>query len=80
MADDTGFSARTGLIFLIGAALGAGAALLLAPQSGSESRQQLRGYVRHTEENLDEATDKAGEASDKTGDKGRVFMQETTSA
>lgn len=81
MVDDRGFSARTvGVIFLIGAALGAGAALLLAPQSGSESRQQLRGYVRRTEENLDEVADKAGEALDKTVDKGRGIMQETTSA
>ena len=81
MVDDRGFSARTvGVIFLIGAALGAGAALLLAPQSGSESRQQLRGYVRRTEETLDEVADKAGETLDKTGDKGRAFMQETTSA
>ena len=81
MADDRGFSARTaGLIFLLGAALGAGAALLLAPQSGSESRQRLRGYVRRTEDNLDEAADKAGEALDKTVEKGRGFMQETTSA
>jgi gas vesicle protein len=80
MADDRGFSARTGLIFLMGAAVGAGAAFLLAPQSGSESRQQLRGSVRRTEENLDEAADKAGEALPKTGDKGGAFTQETTSA
>ena len=81
MADDRRLSARTArIVFLIGAALGAGAALLLAPQSGSESRQRLRGYVRRTEEHLDEAADKAGEALDKTVDEGRGFMQETTSA
>lgn len=80
MADDRRFSARTGMIFLIGAALGAGAALLLAPQSGSDSCKQLRGYAHRTEEYLDEVADKAGEALDKTGDKGRAFMQETTSA
>ena len=81
MADDRGYPARTaGLMFLIGAALGAGAALLLAPQSGSVSRQQLRGYVRRTEDNLDEVADKAGEVVGKTVDEGRGFMQKTTSA
>jgi gas vesicle protein len=81
MADDRTWSARTAaLVFLLGAALGAGAALLLAPQSGSESRQRLRGYARRTEDNLDEAADKAGEALDKTVDEGRGFMQKTTSA
>jgi hypothetical protein len=81
MADDRRFSARTaGLIVLIGAALGVGAALLLASQSGSASRQRLRGYVSRTEEHLDEAADKAGEALDRTVDEGRGFMQETTSA
>jgi len=47
MADDRGSSAAGVLLaFLSGAALGAVAALLLAPQSGRESRKQLRGYAR----------------------------------
>jgi gas vesicle protein len=81
MADDRRCSARTaGLMFLIGTALGAGAALVLAPQSGSESRQRLRGYVCRTEENLDAGADKASEVVGKTVDEGRGFMQKTTSA
>src|SRR5437764_4010374 len=35
-------------VFLGGAAVGAIAALLLAPQAGRESRQQLSEYGRHT--------------------------------
>jgi gas vesicle protein len=42
MADERGSSAAVLLAFLGGAALGAVAALLLAPQSGRESREQLR--------------------------------------
>ena len=38
--------------FLGGAALGAVTALLLAPQSGRESREQIRAYARRTGEYL----------------------------
>ena len=51
MADERGSSAATVLLaFLGGAALGAVAALLLAPQSGRETREQLRGYARRAED------------------------------
>ena len=44
MADDRGSSSAGVLLaFLGGAAIGAVAALLLAPQAGRESREQLRG-------------------------------------
>jgi gas vesicle protein len=36
-----------GLGMLIGVAIGAGAALLAAPQSGEETRERLRNRVRH---------------------------------
>ena len=53
MADDRGSSAAAVvLVFLSGAALGAVAALLLAPQTGRESREQLRVYARRAEGNL----------------------------
>jgi gas vesicle protein len=56
MEDDRGYSLRTvGLACVIGGLVGAVAALLLAPQSGRESREQLREYARRTEENLVEA-------------------------
>ena len=46
MADERGSSSGVLLAFLSGAALGAVAALLLAPQSGRESREQLREIGR----------------------------------
>jgi gas vesicle protein len=75
--DDRGCSPGTvALAFLSGAALGAVAALLLAPQSGRESREQLRVYARRAEESLREAAGKAGEAVDQVMDKGRDFVKE----
>ncbi len=80
MADERGTSLGTVLLaFLSGAALGAVAVLLLAPQSGEESREQLRGYARRTEENLRELAGKAGETLDEAVEKGREFVEENKS-
>ena len=80
MADDRGFSAgAAGVIFLIGGLAGAAAALLLAPQSGRESREQLRRYARRTEENFHELADKATEALGRAVDAGRGVIQEKKS-
>lgn len=80
MADERGTSLGTVLLaFLSGAALGAVAALLLAPQSGEESREQVRGYARRTEENLRELAGKAGETLDEAVEKGREFVEENKS-
>ena len=47
MADNRGCSlGAVGLAFVTGGLAGAAVALLLAPQSGRESREQLRGYAR----------------------------------
>ncbi len=78
MADDRGFSAgAVGLIFLIGGL--AGAALLLAPQFGRESREQLRRSVRRAEENFHELADEATEALGRAVDAGRGVIQEKKS-
>ncbi len=76
MADERGVSTATVLLaFLSGAALGAVAALLLTPQTGRETQEQLRGYARRTEENLRELAGQAGEAFEVVVDKGREFVQ-----
>ncbi len=63
MADERGSSAATVMLaFLGGAAIGAVSALLLAPQSGRESREQLRGYARRAEDNLRDLASRAGDA------------------
>ena len=48
--------------FLGGAAIGAVAALLLAPRSGRESREQIRAYARRTGEYLADFGSKTEEA------------------
>jgi gas vesicle protein len=50
--------------------------LLLAPQSGRASREQLRGYARQAEEQVHELADKAAQVWDQTMDKGRGFIKD----
>lgn len=76
MADDRGSSAATVILaFVSGAALGAVTALLLAPQSGRESREQLRGYARRAEENLRGLADQAGETFEEVVGQGKEFVE-----
>lgn len=74
MADERGSSAGVFLAFLSGAALGAVAALLLAPQSGRESREQLRGYARRAEDNLRDLAGRASESFEEVVDQGKEFV------
>ena len=75
MADDRGSSsAGVLLVFLSGAALGAVAALLLTPQTGRESREQLRGYARRAEDNLRDLADLAGGTFGEVVEDGKEFM------
>jgi gas vesicle protein len=77
MADDKGVS--SGWAFLAGVLIGAAAGLLLAPQTGRKSREQLRRYARQAEENLDDLAEVAGDAFDKAMDKGREFIEDRKS-
>jgi len=75
MADDRGSSAAAVVLaFLGGAALGAVAALLLAPQTGRESREQLRGYARRAEDNLRDLASRAGDAVEGVVEEGKEFV------
>jgi gas vesicle protein len=75
MADDRGSSSAAAvLVFLSGAALGVVAALLLAPQTGRESREQLRGYARRAEGNLRDLAGCAGEVFEEVVGEGKEFV------
>ena len=74
MADDRGSSAAVVLAFLTGSALGAVTALLLAPRSGEESRDLLRGYARRAEDNLRDLAGRAGEAFEDVVGEGRAYV------
>lgn len=76
-AEDNGYSAgAVAFAFLAGAVIGAGAALLLAPQSGVETRRLLKNYAEKAEE---EALEKAKEAKatmDTAIEQGKQFLNE----
>ena len=77
MADNRGCSlGAVGLAFVTGGLAGAAVALLMAPQSGRESREQVRGYTRRAEEYAHELADTATQVMDQAVDKGREFVQE----
>jgi gas vesicle protein len=65
--DYAGFSA-----FLAGALIGAGVALLLAPQTGSELRGMLRSYANRAK---DEISERGREAWDTAVERGKDYME-----
>ncbi len=73
MADERESSAVL-LAFLSGAALGAVAALLLAPQTGRESRDQLRGCARRADDNFRDLAGRAGAVFEGVVDQGKEFV------
>jgi gas vesicle protein len=80
MGDDRGFSpGAVGLAFLSGALIGVAAALLLAPKSGRETREQLRGYARKAEDDVRDLAEKAGQALDRAVERGMDLVQEKKS-
>src|SRR6476646_8812535 len=75
MENDKGCSlGAVGLAFLTGGLAGAAVALLLAPQSGRESREQVRGYARRAEEQVQELAEKATDFMDEAVEAGRTAM------
>src|SRR6476619_4218575 len=75
MEHERGLGATAVLVFLGGAALGAIAALLLAPQSGHKTREQLRRYARKAEHTLREAATEAGERLEEAVQEGKEYVE-----
>lgn len=69
-------SATVVLAFLSGAAIGAIAALLLAPQSGEATQRQVRGYARKAGKGLRDVSGKAEGAWDDVIEQGREFLKD----
>jgi gas vesicle protein len=73
----SGTSASTVLLAVLGGAiLGAGIALLYAPQSGRRTREKLKGLGEDAEDYALELWDKAGESLGKVELKGEKWAQE----
>lgn len=80
MADEKGTSLTTVVVsFLAGAAIGSGLALLFAPKTGKEVREQIRDL---TEDAVDKIKEYARDAQDKiisTYDSGKDLVMEKKS-
>jgi len=75
---ETKCSAQTvALAFLGGAIAGVVAGILLAPKSGEETRRELRGYARKTEEEVIEKAKEARAALDEVIERGKHVVAET---
>ena len=78
--NNDGFSASSVfLAFILGGIVGAGAALLMAPQSGKETREKIKGLADDIKER---ATGYAGQIKDKvasTVEDGKGFFEEKKS-
>ncbi len=68
-------SAAVGLAFLQGAIIGAIGALLLAPRSGREFRQQIKGYAQQTGEKFRDVASNGQEALQHTLEEGRNLAE-----
>jgi gas vesicle protein len=75
MEHERGGGATGVFAFLSGAALGAIAALLLAPQSGRKTREQLRGYARQAEDTLREVANEAGQKFEEALNEGKEYVE-----
>ena len=64
------------LAFLGGAMAGVVAGLLLAPQSGEETRRALKGYARRAEDEILEQAKEARAALDESIERGKHFIAE----
>ncbi len=72
--EDTGLVAT--LAFLGGAAAGIMVGLLLAPRSGKDTRREIKGYARKTEDEVIERAKEARVALDEVINRGRQFVDE----
>jgi gas vesicle protein len=79
-AEDNGYWAGSvGFAFLAGAIIGVGTALLLAPQSGAETRNLLKTYAEKAEEEMRGTAKEVRATLDTTIERGKQFIKEKKS-
>lgn len=80
MKDEEGFSSGSVLLsFLLGGMVGAGLALLLAPQSGPEARKKIMEIADDVKEKASDYVTQAKEKVTSTVEKGKNFVDEKKS-
>ena len=62
--------------FITGAVVGAGVALLFAPQAGAQLRGLLYDYAARAKDELDEAVDHGTEVLDSAVERGQEFVKQ----
>ena len=81
MANNSGASAGSvALAFLSGALLGAVTAVILAPQTGRESRERVTGYARRTGNDLRDLKNRATDSVEEVVGRGRELVDEVSCA
>lgn len=81
MGTNSGASAGSvALAFLSGALLGAVTAVILAPQTGRESRERVTGYARRTSDDLRDLKDRATDSVEEIVGRGRELVDEVSCA
>lgn len=79
--EDDGFSSGSVLLsFLLGGMVGAGLALLMAPQSGQETRRKIRELADDVRDRTNEYVSQAKEKLVSTVEKGKDAIEEKKSA
>lgn len=80
MKEDGGFGSGSMLLsFLLGGVVGAGLALLLAPQSGEETRRQIREFADDVKDKSNAYLNEAKGTVSSYVDKGKGFYEEKKS-
>jgi len=81
MRDNNGHSAGTVFLsFLLGGIVGAGLAMLLAPQSGSETRKRIREFADDIKEKAEDYVEHIKKGITSTVEEGKDFYEEKKSA
>ncbi|MBI5214105.1 MAG: YtxH domain-containing protein [Nitrospirae bacterium] len=79
--EEDGFSAGSVLLsFLLGGMVGAGVALLMAPQSGADTRRKIREMADEAKEKATDYVSHAKEMVSSTVEKGKGIYEERKSA
>ena len=81
MGNNSGASAGSvALAFLSGALLGAVTAVVLAPQTGRESRERVTGYARQRSNDIRDLKDRATDSVEEVVGRGRELVDEVSCA
>lgn len=70
-------TSKTAMAFMVGATVGAGVMLLLAPQSGSEFRSSMSDYTRRAKDEWDHASERGVSSLDSIFQRGKEWLQRT---